>query len=280
MNHINDNIAIVILNYKSWEDTIEEVNICKCVLNIDVDNIVVIDNCSPNDSKERLKEKSVTDGFTFIEAEDNKGYGAGNNIGLKYAFHKGYKYALILNNDIIINDSNMIFELLKTFKENDNIAVVNPDIYSPDGHLFNRDAIKPTFFDYTIGMLNYKRTGRKIKDFGGYGYVYRPQGCCMMVDLDKMNEIDYFDEKTFLYCEEPILAERFLKRKYLCACNTKVSVIHNHSKTVKSTFDVEKIIKINNASFSYYLEEYRRFNKLEIGICCFFNALKLRLLNG
>ena len=108
MNHINDNIAVVILNYKSWEDTIEEVNICKCVLNVDVNNIVVIDNCSPNDSKERLKERAATEGFTFIEAEDNKGYGAGNNIGLKYAFRKGYKYALILNNDIIINDSKMM----------------------------------------------------------------------------------------------------------------------------------------------------------------------------
>ena len=39
----------------------------------------------------------------------------------------------------------------------------------------------------------------------------------MMVDLDKMNEVDYFDEKTFLYCEEPILAERLLKKKiFVC----------------------------------------------------------------
>lgn len=272
-------IAVIILNYNTWRDTIAEIEICNTVLNVEKQDIIVIDNCSENDSNEKLKKLSLQDGFAFISSKNNLGYGAGNNIGLRYAYEKNYTHALILNNDIIIEDSKLLIELIRVFKAENAVAVVNPDVYSPDGHLFNRDAVKPSFFDYTIGGINYKHKGRKIKDIDGYGIVYRPQGCCMMVDLKKMKEINYFDEKTFLYCEEPILAEKFLMKGYLCACNTNISVIHNHSKTVKSAFDINKIIKINNHSFSYYLGKYRGFNKLQIKVCCFFNALKLKKLN-
>lgn len=273
-------VAVVILNYKSWEDTLEEIRVCNQVLNIKNSDIIVIDNFSPNDSVEKLKEKSSSDKFVFIESNQNNGYGAGNNIGLKYAFNEGYTHALILNNDIVVTDSNLISELLRVFKAEKNAAVVNPDVYSPDGYLFNRDAVRPSFFDYTIGLLSYKKKGRNVNNIDGYGYIYRPQGCCMMVDLNKMNEVDYFDENTFLYCEEPILAEKFLKKGYRCICNTSISVIHNHSKTVKSTYDKEKIISINNESFAYYLRKYRKFNELKVRLCCIFNSWKLRKVSA
>lgn len=275
---MNYNVAIIILNYNTWEDTIGEIEICNKVLTVEHKDIIVIDNCSPNNSSEKLKEESLNMGFKFIESKENRGYGAGNNIGLRYAYAAGYTHALILNNDINIKDSGLILRLLRVFRAEENVAVVNPDIYSPEGHLFNRDAVRPSFFDYTLGLINYKKKGRKIKDIDGYGYVYRPQGCCMMVDLNKINEVNYFDEKTFLYCEEPILAERLLSKGYLCACNTDISIIHNHSRTVKSMFDVNRIIKVNNDSFAYYLREYRKYSYVKIKVCCLFNAIKLKKL--
>lgn len=277
---MNYKVAIIILNYKSWKDTIKEVKICNEILNVKNKDIIVVDNCSPNDSAEKLEKQSKNEGFVFIQSKENKGYGAGNNIGMRYALKEGYTHAFILNNDIIIKESNLISQLLSVFKAEEKVAVVNPDIYAPDGHMFNRDAIRPSFFDYTLGLAIYRKKGRKLKDIDGYGYVYRPQGCCMMVDLGKMNEVDFFDEEVFLYCEEPILAERLLKKGYFCACKTTVSIIHNHSKTVKSTFDIDQIIEINNNSFTYYLKEYRKFSNLQIMICCMFNSWKLKKLNG
>ena len=269
----------MILNYNSWKETIQEADLCHRILQVEYRDILIIDNASPNDSAEMLEKESEKKRFVFIKADANCGYAAGNNIGLRYAFQNGYDYALILNNDIIIEDSQLIQKLLDGFKRDPHVAVVNPDIYSPDGHLFNRDAAKPTFIDYTIGLLQYKKKGRKLEEKDGIGFVYRPQGCCMMVDLQKMSEVDYFDEHTFLYCEEPILAERLLRKGYLCACNATVFIIHNHSKTVKSTFDIHRIIKIQNSSFAYYLKKYRNFSNIAIKLCCFFNSLKLKCLN-
>ena len=266
--------AIVILNYKSWSDTLKEIEACVKLLKFDCQDIIVIDNCSPNDSCEKLKNASIEQNFVFIAAEKNLGYAAGNNIGLRYAHDKGYKYAWILNNDIIIDDAQIITKMVDVFAKDSSVAVVNPDIYAPDGYMFNRDAKRPTFFDYTIGAWKYKKNGREIQDLGGYAYIYRPQGCCMMVDLEKLDEVNYMDEHTFLYVEEPILAERLLKHNYRCACCLNAKIIHNHSTTVKSALAKNKIRKINNESFEYYLKEYRKFNTIQIKLCCLFNYIK------
>lgn len=275
---VEKRLAVIILNYKSWEETVKEADICKKRLNIDYQDIIIVDNASPNNSVEMLEKEAKTRGYVFLKSSENKGYAAGNNIGMRYAYSKGYKYAWILNNDIIIDDKEIVSKLIDIFVKDASVAVVNPDIYSPDGHMFNRDAKRPSFFDYTLGAKIYKNKGRQVVDLGGYAYIYRPQGCCMMVDLKKMYEIDYMDEHTFLYVEEPILAERLLVKKYRCACCLKAKIIHNHSTTVKSVFAKNKIRKMQNNSFRYYLKEYRRFNSVQIEICCLFNYIKWMIL--
>jgi GT2 family glycosyltransferase len=277
MSTINE-VAVVILNYKSWRDTLNEIDMCHKEIGIDYENIIVVDNASPNESKEELEKNSQL-GYRFIYSTENNGYASGNNIGLKYAFNNGYKYALILNNDILFNDKEFLKKLLEVVDKDNKLAVVNPDVYSPSGYLFNRDAKRPNLFDYTVGMYLYKKKGRNIQDIDKYGYVYRPQGCCMLVDLNKLNQVDYLDDSTFLYYEEVILAERLLNKGFRCACCTDTSIIHNHSTTVKSSFELNEIIKIKNKSFSYYLKEYRHYSNLKIKMCCAFNFLKEKCLN-
>lgn len=277
MSTINE-VAVVILNYKSWRDTLNEIDLCHKEIGIDYENIIVVDNASPNESKEELEKNSQL-GYRFIYSTENNGYASGNNIGLKYAFNHGYKYALILNNDILFNDKEFLKKLLEVVDKDNKLAVVNPDVYSPSGYLFNRDAKRPNLFDYTVGMHLYKKRGRNIQDIDKYGYVYRPQGCCMLVDLNKLNQVDYLDDSTFLYYEEVILAERLINKGFRCACCTNTSIIHNHSTTVKSSFELNEIIKIKNKSFSYYLKEYRHYSNLKIKMCCAFNFLKEKCLN-
>lgn len=267
-------LAVIILNYKSWEETLKEADMCRQQLKIDYQDIIIVDNASPNNSAEMLEKEAKRKNYVFIKSNKNNGYASGNNIGMRYAYSKGYEYAWILNNDIIIDDEEIVSKLMDVFIKDATIAVVNPDIYSPDGHMFNRDAKRPSVFDYTLGAKSYKKKGRTVKDLGGYAYIYRPQGCCMMVDLKKMNEIDYMDEYTFLYVEEPILAERLLMKNYHCACCLRAKIIHNHSTTVKSVFAKNKIRKMNNESFRYYLKKYRKFNSVQVAVCCLFNYIK------
>ena len=277
MKTSNKRVAIILLNYKSWEDTLTEVETIHRLFHVDWKDVIVVDNCSPNESAEKL-EKAADKRFILIKSKKNDGYAAGNNIGLRYAVDSGFDYAWILNNDIIIDDPDLITQMLEVFDHDPNVAVVNPDIYAPDGHMFNRDAVRYTFLDMTLGILHYRKKGRRINDLGGYGYVYRPQGCCMMIDLKKSAAVGHLDDHTFLYCEEVILAERLLRKQYRCACCYLAKVIHNHSTTVKSVLSKKNIIRINMQSFRYYLTEYRMFGKIKTELCCLFGTIKLWLL--
>ncbi|RRF95920.1 MAG: glycosyltransferase family 2 protein [Lachnospiraceae bacterium] len=275
----NNILAVIILNYLTWEDTLAEADIVHNICGIPYGNIYIIDNASPNESKDELISHNDK-GYRLICSDVNKGYAAGNNVGLRQALHDGYKFGWVLNNDVIIEDPDFANKILKVFEKDPNIAVVNSDIYSPDGHLFNRDAERPSFFDMTIGMMRYKKRGRSTIDLGGYSYVYRPQGCSMILDLQKLKQIDWFDEHTFLYCEEPILAERLIKLGYKVACCTETSCIHNHSTTVKNTLQKKKVRKIISESFTYYLREYRKFNKIQVFVANAFNQIKYRILGN
>ena len=273
-------VAVIILNYNTWEDTLNEIELVYNICNIPMSDIVVIDNASPNEERIQLKKKSKEKGFIFIQATQNKGYAAGNNIGLGFAISRKYQYAWILNNDIYFDDTEIINKLYSVFEKDNMIATVNPDIFAPSGHMFNRDAKRPSFFDFTLGMNRYRKIGRQINVKDEFGYVYRPQGCCMMVDLQKMKAVHLLDEHTFLYFEEPILAERLLQKGFRCACCVSASVIHNHSKSVKTVFQKQSLRKIQNKSFEYYLNQYRGYGKFKSAVCVFFNTLKLQLLQG
>lgn len=100
-------IAVVILNYNTWEDSIEEAVSVNSICGVKPENIYIIDNCSPNNSYQCLV-KNASGRYTIVKSDENCGYAAGNNIGLRYAYDNQYKYAWILNNDIIIEDSNLI----------------------------------------------------------------------------------------------------------------------------------------------------------------------------
>lgn len=266
--------AYIILNYKSWQETISEIQLIREILKGDYKDIIVIDNCSPNESYEKLSEFAEQTGIVLIQSGDNNGYAAGNNVGLRYAYQHGYAYGWVLNNDILFEDSELLKKILSVFAADPAIGVVNPDVYSPAGYLYNRYSVRPSFFDMTIGALQYKKKARQVQDMGGYGYIYRPQGCCMVVDLKKANEINYMDEMTFLYGEEQIYAERLRQKGYKCACAINSKIIHNHSQTVKSSIQKKNINEIKKKSNSYYLSQYRGYGKLKIAICNFFMMLR------
>ena len=110
-------IAIIILNYKSWGETVKEADLCNDLLHIDYKDIVIVDNASPNNSAEMLERERKNRNYVFLKSNTNAGYAAGNNIGMRYAYNKGYKYAWILNNDIIIDDVQIITKIIDVFEK-------------------------------------------------------------------------------------------------------------------------------------------------------------------
>src|SRR5437868_7333621 len=64
----------------------------KAVLSVidQVERVIVVDNASAPDERDRLSEFSARQGVVLIQNEENVGYAAGNNVGLRHAVDEGY----------------------------------------------------------------------------------------------------------------------------------------------------------------------------------------------
>lgn len=261
---------IVILNYRTYELTIELIKALRKDQRYADVAIIVVDNDSPGKSAEILERFSSQLDYRFIANKENAGYAAGNNVALRWAFDNGYRYALIINNDIVINSERCegtLLELAACLESSSDYAVIGPRVLKPSGEWECPVSKRGTLFDLTLGypLMYLRREAFNVEEH--LVPYYRPQGCCMMVKLEDLKQCDYMDESTFLYCEEEILAERLIKIGKLCGYCKDVSIVHNHSVTVRSTFSRLKLARLICKSYGIYLKQYRRFNHIETVLC-------------
>ena len=279
-NESHDNIfprvLAVILNYKTFELTLDVV---KKIHEVDYPNldVLVVDNGSPNESAQILRNASELDGFIFIPNKHNGGYASGNNIGIRYAYEHGYKYSWILNNDVVFVDKIILKVLVDAAEADDNVACVGPRITDLNGNIVAPFIDRPNRWSQTIGIAS----ARKKRESHKYesGKVYRVYGCCMLLKNKPLHEVEYMDERTFLFYEEDILAERLSKigaYSYYCA-NT--DIVHLESMTVNKEHGERSKEKTDIAlrSMDLYLREYLHCDPISRKACEAVRKLILRL---
>lgn len=265
-------VLIIILNYKTYQLTLNLIEQLK-KLNYPSFDILVIDNNSSNESGKILKEKADILNYTFIQNSKNTGYAAGNNIGLKYAIANKYDYSLIANNDLKILDNNFLEVLVNVAENNSHIACVGPKVIDINNNIVPPYINKPTKRSMTIGLRHEKKIRANYEETSGI--VYRIFGCCMLLNNKYMKLVNYMDERTFLYCEEEILAERLLKYNlysYYCA---DTSIKHMESMSVGKNKGLKNLnkIKIQWNSMDIYLREYLKLNKCTAFMCKLIRAI-------
>lgn len=271
-----DSLAIIILNYNMYRMTI---NLLSQLMKIcdESATIIVVDNQSPNESvKELRKYYDQKGGFILLESPVNGGYASGNNIGILYAQDKGLKYSLIINNDIEIEDSSVIREMIDLMESDDSIGAVSPIIQNVDGSISPpKYPYKPSFWDLTINVFGFQKARYKLNEYENTK-VYAPRGSCMLVKNEYMKLVNNLDESTFLYYEEAILAERLLSIGKQCWHCGSAKVIHNHAKTISTNMKKKKIADILCESYEYYLRQYRNMGPIQVKLCVLVRKIAVR----
>ncbi len=218
--------VVVILNWNNADMTIKLLNNIRDVgENCDV---IVVDNNSSVEERDALQKYFCREGYPcYSEGEidhiserqdnlllllnDNYGYAKGNNFGLRLASRLKYEYAVISNNDIEIV-SPIIDNLKGVLESHRNVAVVGPRVCAPGKNngpfdklgmrlMFWRPAFYPfhwlTFHISRLFRLN--QPGLKEIEEEELSFPYCVSGSFMMARISALEEVDYFDENTFLY---------------------------------------------------------------------------------
>ena len=288
MKDLSKRTAVIVLNWNKPEMTVE------CLESLQTMegeyDIFIVDNGSDQDKRDKLisemkkrnavvlDEKAIND-FKLDDKDDrllllilldkNYGYAKGNNYGLRLAHRLGYKYSLISNNDVKIIDKNVLVELIKGIESDPKYAWAGPRVIEADGKV-QKPRRRLNLYEFALenGILYpvlHKRGKTKHQNYENRGDFREgwPIGCFILIKNREGNEVNFFDEKTFLYAEEPILAEKFLMKNYLFMYVDDVSVFHNHAQTTDYFFNGSKykgfILGLN--SNLYYFNKYRGYSR-------------------
>ena len=267
--------GFLIINYNDYQNTKKLIDNIKDYKIIN--EIVVVDNNSSDSSKENLRK--IKD-ITLIENENNDGFAKAINIGCKYLIEK-YKelYIFISNSDIRIDSEKDLKDLVKTFKKD--IAIVGPTIKEPDGIVrgWKLTSVKDDIL-LNIPLINRIYRNKKISYTDDYykdeiSYVDMVKGCFFCIDSIALEKVNYYDENTFLYYEENIMAKKLKVKGYKTVINNNIVIYHDHEATVNKNVNNVNKYKITKDSFMYYEKNYNDASSFQLFILRVLNDINL-----
>ncbi|OGY89714.1 MAG: hypothetical protein A2927_00155 [Candidatus Komeilibacteria bacterium RIFCSPLOWO2_01_FULL_45_10] len=199
--------------------------------------IIVIDNASMDNSVPWLKQNYPA--LKIFGQSKNLGFAQGNNLGLKYAITNDFDYAMLLNQDTIIEDG-YLDKLVAKAESNPAMAAVQPKILLyPLTDLINSvgNVIHYLGFGYTFGHKSANRESR-IKNHE----INYCSGAACLLKLAVLKKVGLFDEKLFMYHEDLDLGWRFLLAGYQNVIELSAVVYHQYefSRSIKKYYFLER----------------------------------------
>ena len=227
----------VIVNYRTPDLTL------KCVESIvrlgiaAPQDIVVVENASPDDSFERLS-RELMEGVRLVHSTTNGGFGAGVNLG---AAACDLEFILVLNPDTYFEDIS-IQRVIALFDSEPDVGIVGLDLVYPDGA---RQFSARRFYS----LLDV--AGRRLPI--GQHWPLKPRidrhmmlsawdadqpfdaewvmGTGFIVRRALFNDIGGMDEAYFLYMEDVDLCARVWQAGFRVVCVPGVRLVHDHQRT-------------------------------------------------
>lgn len=257
-------VAIILVNYNGVCDTIECIRSLLCVSGIEYE-IIVVDNGSTDDSIVALKKEQLQSRFTLLEVSENKGFSAGNNIGIKYAQEKNAEYYLLLNNDTIVKPDFLQY-LLAGFELQNNCGVTTGRIF----YYSMQDTIW-----YAGGSLSPK-TGRCVHfEFGQKDEnldvfpknVSFASGCCMCLSKKIVESVGFLNEDFFLYEEDSEYCYRIIKAGFSIVYMPTSIIYHKVSSSTGQDSPMSQYYMIRN-KYNFIRENFKGFFKVCAYIYC------------
>lgn len=222
--------AVIIVNYNGWKDTLD------CIQSIknskDKPHTIVVDSGSTNESVSKLREAYPD--LDIVESEENIGFGAANNLGIKKALKMGAQVVHILNNDTIV-DPQLFYRAYRYVVGKKRIGVGK--IYYAKGYEYHEEQKeKGNIVWYAGGRMDWstvtaRHEGVDEVDEGQFDKPRRVEfatGCYMAVPRQVWYKLDMFDEQLFLYLEDVDLSLRAKERKIEIMYNPHCVIYHRN----------------------------------------------------
>jgi hypothetical protein len=231
-------------------------------------DILLIDNGSTIPVKSQLEDQFPN--VLYFRSDENIGFAAGNNIGLRYLLENKYDYSLLLNNDTIVNHD-LLEVLLKNIESDPLIGVVQPRI-----HFYHK---KNLLWNGGSGFLNFISTpytygyGKTLSvEYNNSKNIPWATGCCMMIrnSMFYENKLGLLNEQYQTYFEDVEFSFRVKQKGFLVRYCPDTVVYHHAGYTVNSNASGKEgktypfIVYLHSRNRIYLLRQYSKWYFLPV----------------
>ena len=193
-------VTTVIVNYRHNDDTI------RCVDSLQANNwldqrIVVVDNTEAGAAESDLRQ-DLDPCVEILETNDNGGFAAGCNLGIKYALDTGADFVWLVNPDTVVGPDTLP-DLLAAADENPDAGILGSRIL---------DGGDPPRILFNGGLVDAARKGATLHRDEGRLDTAVPDtvareadyvtGACFLVRGSVLRQVGLLPEEYFLYFEE------------------------------------------------------------------------------
>lgn len=258
-------VAIVILNWNGWQDTIECVKSIQLVECVDCCTVIV-DNGSTDSSvgqiteffqQKKIRFFSICEGevlqdsilskdVVLYKLKQNYGFAKGNNLGIKLLLGQKVDYYWILNNDTVVDKKSL--KILNDFMDvNKRYYACTPQIryFTPNNRIWNCGG--RLFFGLRKNYFNNQDDVEFKKEYFDISYV---TGCALFIRPDILNNGGKLFTEQFFFGEEDFeFSLRMKEQKKLMACCVRSIIYH------KVSASINKKPKLS-AIYIHYLNRY------------------------
>lgn len=200
--------------------------------------VIVVDNASCDGSIEFIKNNFRD--VVILPQNDNLGFSAGNNIGIKNSHGR---YIATLNNDTKV-DKNWLSWLVVAMESQPDIGICASKIlFLKQPCLLNSAGIKIdkySGFTWDIGF------GEKEEDYNQAKYVFGACACAALYRREMLDEIGLFDEDFFAYHEDVDLSWRAQLSGWKCKYVPEAICYHHYSATSKVASPLKEYLSNRN----------------------------------
>ena len=182
--------------------------------------IIVVDNCSKDNTLDLLKEFPE---IIIFENKANLGFGKANNVGIQHAMDSGAEFIYLLNHDAYLIEP-VIQKIKDGFKENTDCGVISPLQLGQDERTLEFNFSKFLFED---GVLSKMANDYLLLNESPEMYFARfVQAASWMIKVDVIKKVGLFNPLFFHYGEDNEYLHRLKYHGFKVGVIVNCSVVH------------------------------------------------------
>ncbi len=253
-------ISIVIVNYNVKEYLEQALLSLQRALRKYSHEIFVVDNASVDGSVTYIRQRFPE--IILIENSENLGFGRANNIALKRVCGK---FVVLINPDTVVQEDT--FEkLLAFFEQQPDAGAATCKIINPDGS-FSVDCRHsiPTPSIAFWKVIGLSKLFPRSKFFARYNLTYLDpdqtypvpaiSGSFMMIKKEVLDQVGFFDERFFMYCEDIDLCHRINQTPFKIYYVPTSQIIHYKGESTRKD-NLDYVVTFNKALYQFFQKYY------------------------